>query len=30
MPSYQDEDKESMYGYVLKVSGPCKCFEVKT
>ena len=25
MPSYQDEDKESMYGYVLKVSGPCKC-----
>ena len=22
MPSYNEEEKESMYGYVLKVSGP--------
>ena len=22
MPSYKDEEKESMFGYVLKVSGP--------
>lgn len=25
MPSYNEEEKESMFGYVLKVSGPCKC-----
>jgi hypothetical protein len=24
MASYNEEEKESMYGYVLKVSGPCK------
>lgn len=26
MSSFDKEDKESMYGYVLKVSGPRKCF----
>lgn len=26
MPSYNDEEKESMFGYVLKVSGPCKWY----
>lgn len=28
MPSYNEEEKESMFGYVLKVSGPCKCYSV--